>query len=207
MITGITGCILAGGKSSRYGTDKALIRIGEQTIIEKLAHELSTVFSNVMIIANASDTYPFLKYPVHSDILRNIGPLGGIHSALTHAETEKIFLLSCDLPHMTSDFIRFVAEYPSDRPITLPVTNGIIQPLCGVYSKACLQVIMDMIGQDGTHAGPHEPKKWKYSPLVLIERMKADLIDVMKTYPMYDEKIFFNINHPEDLGKIQSIML
>jgi molybdopterin-guanine dinucleotide biosynthesis protein A len=198
----ITGCILAGGKSSRYGTDKALIRIGEQTIIEKLASELASVFTHMMIISNAADTFAFLNYPVHPDIIRNIGPLGGIHSALSNSKTDKVFLISCDLPYMTADFIRFITEQPAERPIVLPVTNGIIQPLCGIYSKACLPVIMDMIGEEGAHASKDEPKKWKYSPLVLIEKMKAGLIDVVHSYPMYDEKIFYNINHPEDYENI-----
>ena len=198
----ITGCILAGGKSSRYGTDKALIRIREQTIIEKLACELSSVFSRMMIIANAADTFAFLNYPVHPDIIRNIGPLGGIHSALSNAETDRIFLLSCDMPHMTGGFIRFIVDHPSDRPIVLPVTNGIIQPLCGIYSKACLPVIMDLIGEEGAHAGSDAPKKWKYSPLVLIEKMNSELIDVVHSYPGYDEKLFYNINHPEDYENI-----
>lgn len=198
----MTGCILAGGKSSRYGTDKALIRIGEQTIIEKLFRELSSVFANTIIIANDKAPYTFLNSPVYSDIIRNIGPLGGIYSALTFAGSDKVFFLSCDLPYMTGDFIRFIAEHPSGRPIVLPVTNGIIQPLCGIYSKSCLPVIMKMIGEEGAHANPDEPKKWKYSPLVLIEEMKAELIDVAAHYPVYDEKLFYNINHPEDYEKI-----
>ncbi len=198
----ITGCILAGGKSSRYGTDKALIRIGEQTLIEKTAHELSSVFSRMLIVSNSTETCEFLNFPVYPDIIRNIGPLGGIHSALTHAETDKVFLISCDLPYMTADFIHFIAVHHSESPIILPVTNGIIQPLCGLYSKSCLPVIMKMIGKEGAHTYPDEPKKWKYSPLVLIEEMKAELIDVKAHYPAYDEKLFYNINHPEDYEKM-----
>lgn len=202
MINGITGCILAGGKSSRYGTDKSFLKIGEDTIIEKMSGILNELFSEWFIISNRGEHYRFLNVPVYEDSFRHIGPLGGIHSALVHSSTDKVFILSCDLPFMTGDFIRFITEHPSGRPIVLPVTGGIIQPLCGIYSKPCLPVIVDMIGEDGLKTDPDEPKKWKYSPLVLIEEMKAELIDVVRLYPAYDEKLFCNINHPEDYERV-----
>jgi molybdenum cofactor guanylyltransferase len=199
----VTGCILAGGKSSRYGTDKSLLKIGNNTIIEKMSIMLSELFSEHMIISNRGEDYHFLKVPIYGDIHKNIGPLGGIHSALHHSRTEKIFILSCDLPFMTAELITFICKYPSARPIQLPVTGGIIQPLCGIYSKSCLPFIQTMIGKDSTETGSSGCKQWRYSPLVLIEEMKAELIDVDKVYPEYEEKLFYNINHPEDYEKIR----
>ena len=202
MINGITGCILAGGKSSRYGADKSLLKIGAETIIERLIRQISGLFPETVVVTNNDRDYGFLGIPVYTDIYKNIGPLGGIHSALVHSVNEKVFILSCDIPFMTADFIKYVIAFNSVRPVILPSTNGIIQPLCGIYSKSCIPFIQTMIGVDNKETGSGEPKQWRYSPLVVIEEMKAELIDVVRLYPAYDEKLFCNINHPEDYERV-----
>lgn len=199
----ISGCLLAGGKSKRFGTDKALLLLKNQPIIAHLYQLLTSVYQEVFIIANEPSKYQFLGAKVFTDIHQNIGPLGGIHSALTHATNDEVFILSCDLPLITRDFIRFVSDYPIRQPIILPKTAGVIQPLCGIYNKSCLKIIAEMIGLEPLIEDPEKPKQWKYSPLILIEKAHTQFIHVETEYSLFDKKIFLNINHPSDFEKIQ----
>lgn len=88
----ITGVVLCGGKSSRMNTDKALLKLGEKTIIEIIYKKLKSVFDEVIISANDSEKYKFLDAQIIKDIYKDRGPLAGIHSALKYSEYEKIFI-------------------------------------------------------------------------------------------------------------------
>lgn len=206
MLEWISGCILAGGKSSRYGSDKAMIHIAGIPAILRLYRMMKNIFHEVFVIANDADKYAFLGSPVYPDIHRHIGPLGGIHSALIHSSAESVFVLSCDLPLITENLIQFLAAYPSKKSIVLPVTAGIIQPLCGIYRRSCLPLIDQMIGPEPLMENPEKPKQWKYSPLILIDMAGAHQIEMETEYPLYQEQLFYNINHPEDAEKIKMLL-
>src|SRR6266496_3170841 len=98
MYNDITGIILAGGKSSRMGTNKAFLRLGNKYVIEILADLMKNIFSKMILITNEPALYKFLKIDIYEDIYKNKGPLGGIHSGLVNSQTEKNFVLSCDIP-------------------------------------------------------------------------------------------------------------
>ncbi len=82
MKNDITGIILCGGRSSRMQTNKALLKLGDKTIIEIILSEMKKVFSKVILSANECDDFSFLNIPIVKDIQFNRGPLSGIYSAL-----------------------------------------------------------------------------------------------------------------------------
>lgn len=137
----ITGVILAGGKSSRMGTDKALLKINGKSFIQHIAEVLQQVFEQVIIISDHADRYRFLRLPVYEDIFRNSGPLGGIHSALVHARTENVFVVSCDMPLLPSQVIRDLINSRVDGDATVISVQDRVQPLCGLYKVRCLSVL------------------------------------------------------------------
>nr|WP_284521516.1 molybdenum cofactor guanylyltransferase [Cytobacillus pseudoceanisediminis] len=85
-----TGIILAGGHSSRMGENKALLKIGGKTVIERIADQLSSILPNVIIVANKQEDYQFLGLPLVSDRWKEKGPLAGIHAGLSESRTQKI---------------------------------------------------------------------------------------------------------------------
>ena len=91
MYTDITGIILAGGKSTRMGANKSFLKIGEQTVIERITYLMKSVFTNVIIISNTPDEYIFLNLPIYEDVYKGKGPLAGIHSGLKNSDTQKNF--------------------------------------------------------------------------------------------------------------------
>ncbi len=135
----ITGTVLAGGKSSRMGRDKSLLTLAGITLIERVVSALDQVFESVVIISDRETSYDFLEVPVCPDIFKNCGPLGGIHTALTIAKTEWIFVATCDLAFLTSDVVLSIVDRPLQTDVVITSTGSGIQPLCGAYSRRCRQ--------------------------------------------------------------------
>ncbi len=194
----VTGIILAGGKSSRMQVDKALLKLNGRTVIENIAEKMKNTFSEVLISTNAIDDYKFLNLPLIKDIFTHKGPLAGIHSALKYSSTEKNFIISCDMPLVSSELINFIATYNSDKKIILPETEGRIQQLCGIYSKSLLPGIEEIILES------EKDRNIKGSIYDLIESVSADFVSV-ESLTFYDKIFFLNMNTPEDYKSIKNI--
>lgn len=195
MYTDITGVILAGGKSSRMGVNKSFLKIGNQTIIERIVDLMKSIFSEVIIITNTPDEYKFLKLPLYEDIYKWKGPLAGIHSALTHTQTEKIFVLSCDVPLMSKEMIHYLVNYKTDKPIVFCEAAGYHQPLVGLYSKTILNQIEKVISNDEVN---------DKSLHKLLKSVDAEIIHP-EGLAFYKDQLFFNINRPQDFEQIEKL--
>jgi molybdopterin-guanine dinucleotide biosynthesis protein A len=133
----IAGVILAGGRSRRMGCDKALLMIGGEPVILRIARALSSVFHEVLISAGDSRRYSSLGIPVIADIFKEAGPLSGIHAALSLLGKD-IFVVPCDKPLITPELISSVLSLSIPNRITI-VTDGFsIHPLLGIYPKVIL---------------------------------------------------------------------
>jgi molybdopterin-guanine dinucleotide biosynthesis protein A len=188
MYSDITGVILAGGKSSRMGVNKSFLKLGNQTIIERIVDLMKSIFTEVIIVTNTTDEYKFLNLPLYEDIYKWKGPLAGIHSALTHSTKEKIFVLSCDVPLMSKEMIKYIIEYKTDKSIVFCEAAGYHQPLVGVYSKKILSQIEKFISNNEM-----SDKSFHH----FLKIVDAEIIHPEKL-SFYKDEIFFNVNRPED---------
>lgn len=180
----ITGYILSGGKSSRMGSDKASKLLHGKTLIEHVITQLETEVDSIVIVSDNPDHKSFGK-PVINDLLKNIGPAGGIYTALSHSSTEKKFIVSCDMPFITPVGIRYIIDQSEDFEITIPKLE-FAQPLFGVYSKKCLPLWEKLI------------RSGQVSLRQLILHFKLNLLSV-NDLSIFNEKFFSNINSPSDL--------
>lgn len=184
----ITAYILAGGKSSRMGRDKGLMLLGNKPMVEHVAFQLQQVTNKVVIISNnIAFEKPGLE--VIPDLIKDIGPAGGIYTALSHSSTALNFIISCDMPLMTASVIDFIISQSSEFEITIPVLNGRLEPLCSVYSKKCLYRWQSLI-QSGAFK-LHDIVSHFYCLPVDMNGMNG-----------FDEALFLNINTPEDVNKL-----
>ncbi|MFA7421592.1 MAG: molybdenum cofactor guanylyltransferase [Melioribacteraceae bacterium] len=195
MYSDITGIILAGGKSSRMGVNKCFLKIGNETIIERTLSLMKSIFSNVIIITNTPVEYTSLNALVFKDILKELGPIGGIHSGLTNSLTEENFVISCDLPLMTKEMIEFITEYKSDKLIRFCNAAGYNQPLAGVYKK----VLIDDIEKFLNEGGGTSTKSFHQ----LLKNVNAEIINP-EGLSFYKEELFFNMNNLKNYGYILS---
>lgn len=192
MYSDITGIILAGGKSSRMGLNKSFLKIGDETIIERITDLMQSIFNDVIIITNSPKEYLFLQIPMYEDIYKWRGPLAGIHSGLNHSSTEVNFIISCDVPLMIKEMIEYIVEYKSDRPIKFCKAAGYHQPLAGIYKSEIVQEIEDVICIDQVS------DKSFHQFLKIVD---AEIIHP-ENLSFYNDEIFFNMNKKEDYEEL-----
>ena len=198
MYKDVTGIILSGGKSSRMGTNKSLLKIGDNTVIEIMVRLMKSLFQNVIISTNSEEEYSFLDCPMVADIHRNAGPLAGIHSTLLKSTTEKNFIISCDVPLMSREMIEYFVEYKTEEPILISRAAGYLQPLVGIYKKRLLPLIEKILSENENKS---DEMKKHLSLHALIDKTDTEIIDVT-TLPFYSDKLFFNLNNKDDFEKL-----
>lgn len=131
----VTAFVLAGGKSSRMGSDKAFVRLGDETLLAHALKVAGAVAGEVRIVGEAKKFVAF--GPVVEDVYRDQGPLGGIHAALSSSTTELNLMLAVDLPFIGPKLLKYVLlrARESATMITVPRAGGGLQPLCGAYRR------------------------------------------------------------------------
>ncbi len=99
MIVKLPAYILSGGRSSRFGSDKARAELGGTPLVRRLADMLAPHVSRVTVVADIKDKYQDLDLATIADRLPGLGPIGGLHAALSDLRSEEPWLLltSCDL--------------------------------------------------------------------------------------------------------------
>jgi molybdopterin-guanine dinucleotide biosynthesis protein A len=131
----VTAFVLAGGRSTRMGSDKALLTVGKQTLLER-ALQTAAAVANQVFIAGPRDRYA--RYgDVVEDIFPDCGPLGGIHAALCITKTDLNLMLSVDTPSMSTDFLCWLMQQAraSSELVVLPDALGGLQPLAAIYRR------------------------------------------------------------------------
>jgi len=195
MYFDITGIILSGGKSSRMGENKSLLKIGNKTIIERIVELMKDIFSENIIITNTPDEYKFLQLPLYEDIYKWKGPLAGIHSGLTYSKTEKNFVISCDTPLMIKEMIQYIVNFQTRKPIVFCRAAGYHQPLVGVYKKQIIIEIEKFLSDNDETTD----KSFHH----FLKKVNAEIIDP-QDLPFYKDELFFNVNSPDDYTIILS---
>jgi len=137
---GVTAFVLAGGKSSRMGSDKAFLRLGDETLLSQALKLTSAVVSEVCIVGDAQKFAAFGR--VVEDVYREGGPLGGIHAALSGSTTDLNLMLAVDLPFVTQGLLRYLLSraLESGAMVTVPRSGSGVQPLCAVYRRGFAEV-------------------------------------------------------------------
>lgn len=146
--TEIAGVILAGGKSSRMGKDKALIGFQGEKLIERTMRTFKSLFPDVMIVTNTPLDYLDQDARIATDIIPGKGPLGGIYTGLFLSPREYAFVAACDLPFFNPDFIRYMVGRIGTYDIVVPETENGPEPLHAIYSRKCLTRIEALIRED-----------------------------------------------------------
>jgi molybdopterin-guanine dinucleotide biosynthesis protein A len=145
--TDVEGAILAGGDSRRMGRDKALLPIGGRTLLEAVAEALAPVVGRIRIIGRGlAPELPLVG--AQPDLYPGRGPLSGIHAALATAEAERVLVVACDLPFVTTAFLRGLVEALSpewDAVVPCPGRNPVA--VCAVYRITCLKNVEERIAR------------------------------------------------------------
>lgn len=130
-----TGIILAGGKSSRMGTNKALLKIGGQTVIERILNGLQHTVTDFIIVTNSMEEYSFLHLPMVEDHWKGKGPLAGIHAGLSASKTDKNLIVACDMPFVSPKLGTILLDQLCEYEGAVPCIHKKQHPLFAAYRK------------------------------------------------------------------------
>jgi molybdopterin-guanine dinucleotide biosynthesis protein A len=144
----ITGVVLAGGKSSRMGQNKALMTLGGKRLVDRVAAVMRNVFDTLLMVTNTPEVYADLGVPMVQDVWPDKGSLGGIYSAIHHVNTPYCLVVACDMPFLQAAMLHYLITQMSDYDVVVPDVLGELQTLHAIYSKACLQPIARCLAMD-----------------------------------------------------------
>jgi len=184
----VTAFILAGGKSTRMGTDKALLAWRRRTLLEASLDLVRAVTREVLIVG-ARDTLSSYG-PVVEDVFRERGPLAGIHAALRASATDLNLVLAVDLPFVEMKFLKYLLSQAraTNALVTVPRTGAGWQPLCAVYRRAFADLAEQSLRQG----------KNKIDALFVPSATRT-IEDAELSRLGFSQEMFRNLNTPKDL--------
>lgn len=145
-----TAIVLAGGKSRRMGTDKSLLPLAGQPLIQHITGQLTPLFDQVLVAANDPEKYAFLQLPIVPDEEPGQGPLMGILSGVAAAAHDLSFVTACDIPHLDPGFILGLLKAAAGYDIVMPTSAaGRHEPLLAVYRKSVVPLARQILRQGG----------------------------------------------------------
>jgi len=192
----IQGFILVGGASSRMGTDKSRLKLGEKTFVERIYEALNPVVSSTTLISSNRKTANW-RMPVITDVFEGWGALGGLHSALSACDSTWAFVVACDLPLVTTDLFVRLASFREGNEAVAPVQrDGYLQPLCTLYrTEPCRRCAEQLIA-----SGERRPKS-------LLSAVKTRWVAFNEIEDLDGSEAFFaNINTPADFDEIRRLV-
>jgi molybdopterin-guanine dinucleotide biosynthesis protein A len=193
-IANISSSIIAGGKSSRFGQDKTLYPFQGKPLIEHVVDIMGEIFEEVCIISSDSAKFEYLNLPIYADIIPDLGPIGGIYTALMHLKGERTFIVPCDMPYLNADLIRYMASLTVQYDVVVPFVNGFFEALHAIYSINCLKPVERMI-QNGRR------QVIGFFDEVHLRKITEEEISFYADV----DKIFENINYPEDTSRYDTL--
>ena len=202
IVPGVTAFILAGGKSTRMGADKAFLTLDGPMLDSPVLHG-PTLLARALELALSvtgdarivGDPTKFAAYvPVVEDLFRNCGPLGGIHAALRVSVTDLNLILAVDVPFVSPALLQYLImrAKASSAGVTVPRTNGRWQPLCAVYRRKFADAAEEALREG----------RYKIDALFAIEQTQTIEEDELEAGG-FSPNMFRNLNTPQELEAVK----
>ncbi len=197
MSDSVSAILLAGGKSSRLGTDKAKVKLnGESVMIGAIAEKLSEVSDDIVVSSN-SRRYDDITVPVRwvADVKPGAGSLMGLYSGLLAVKHDYAIAVACDMPFINIELLKYMMSLPRDYDALLPRIGDKTEQLHSIYSKSCLPE-MERFLESG------RLKITAFLDEINVKFVPEDIIN------KYDPQhlAFFNVNTAEQLKEAQDIL-
>jgi molybdopterin-guanine dinucleotide biosynthesis protein A len=187
-----SAAILAGGKSRRFGSNKALTRWFNGYVIDAVTQAAMSACQEVIIITDEPEPYSYSGFPVFPDIMPGLGPLAGLQSALRYAKAERVLLLGCDMPLLNSELLDLMWEIPTWAPVVIPVTPKGLEPLHAIYHKSLLPIV------------DHRINSGNLGLKSLVKDIPCRIVspaDILKVCPSFE--CLSSVNTPGDLARLE----
>ncbi len=191
----IAGAVLAGGKSLRFGKNKALEQFRGKRFIELAVESLRPFCDSVMVIVNDLQPYSFLGVRLAMDIIPHQGPLGGIYTALLFSPVEWVMVKATDMPFLVPGLASLLIGEKEGFDAVVPKLNGYYEPLLAIYNRRCLPAISRQLEQSDNRQTIGFFRKIRLKCIAEEEWRSVDP----------DALSFRNVNTPSDLAEIDGL--
>lgn len=191
----ISSVILAGGKSKRFGKNKAFLKIGGRILIDQIVEKMGRLSNEIIIVTNIlkkfdylPKKFDYLNVKLIKDIIKYKGSLGGIYSGILFAKNNSIFVVACDMPFLNIPLLKYIISFFQDYDVVIPKINNFFEPLHAIYSKKCIKPIKRLIDENNLKIIDFfKDVNVKFVKKNEIEKFDPDFLSI------------FNINTLEDL--------
>jgi molybdopterin-guanine dinucleotide biosynthesis protein A len=187
----LSGFVLAGGKSSRLGEDKAMLNYkGKPLLIHSL--EIIRPFCQNLYVSGNKPEYSIAGVELMPDLYHEYGPISGLFSVLNRSETDWNLVISVDVPLINSDLIELLIANKNDYDCIVPRHSLCIEPLIGVYHKKAITTMKELI----------ESEDFRLTNL--LSALNTNYFDC--DFLLNDNPgLFLNVNRPDDYQLISGI--
>ncbi|MNM83975.1 Molybdenum cofactor guanylyltransferase [compost metagenome] len=201
----ITAIVIAGGRSSRMGTNKALLPIGDLPVIENLVRNLDQVTNRLIVVSNDESPYRYLGKKIVSDLYMQAGPLAGIHAGLSASRSSWNLIAACDMPFVNTAALRRLIleaeaisakEQDSDgselTEAVIPLTRGGVLPLLAMYKRSVLPSLDAALREEQLRLIP-----WTQT----LQAAYIPAHELCREAGVTEEMLSYNMNRPGDYEK------
>jgi molybdenum cofactor guanylyltransferase len=184
--------ISAGGKSSRIGTDKALVKVGGKTILERIIERTKDLGqAETLLISNDVEKYRQFGLTTYADVFPDKGSLGGIYTGIHYASSPYSLIIACDMPFLSVPLLNYMISLIDEKyELIVPRVTGHPEPLHALYHKTCLEPINKRIEAN-------QLKVMDFYEGLKIRYLDED--EYLEFNP--NGTAFMNVNSPEDLAE------
>ncbi len=191
----VTGAVLAGGRSSRLGRDKALLTVGGEALLARAVRTMATVCGEVLVVGPPEREAVTPGVRVLADERPGVGPLGGIATALRAMRGARLLAVATDMPLLNANLLRYLLDLSGDVAVVLPRVDGRTQQLHAVYAHSCLTIIDDQLARDD----------FKIDRFFASVRVRVVEEEEMRRFDP-DLRSFRNINTEDDWQSVQALI-
>ncbi len=194
--THVTGIILAGGRSSRMGRDKAALPFGDLPLLSWVVKKVATVCDPVIVVAKTAGAYRDSGATVITDQWPGEGPLVGLHAGLMATQTEYAAAVACDLPFVDPALLAGLITLAPGWSAVVPEALGNVHPLCAIYHRSVGQHAEDILTRGGGSL-----RRLLAVPALRVRFISEDDLRV------WDPQLrsFTNLNTPEEYAQATAV--
>lgn len=186
----VGGIVLAGGKSTRMGTSKALLPFGSETMLQRVVRILSGVVSPIVVVAAADQELPGLPdaVSVTHDERDARGPLEGLRAGLKALpdDVDAAYVTSCDVPLLVPGFVTQMIDLARGYDVAVMEIDGFPHPLSAIYRRTTLPHVEDLLAHD------------RLRPVFLFERVRTRRVQPAEITSDPDLRTLRNLNTREE---------
>lgn len=188
----VTGAVLAGGKSLRYGSNKALDVFRGKRLVDRAVEDLRAFCDPVLTVANDLTPFYDVRSALVQDVFSHQGPLGGLYSALLFSPNDWVFVKATDMPFLVPGLAVMMLAAKEGADVVTPMRNGRYEPLLALYHRRCISVIVDMLEK-------RERKVTSFYARAKVKELPEEAWRAVDPEALS----FKNVNTPEDMEELE----